>query len=306
MREILQIMPSRLKNSIQNCKGQISDIRLKRGCPLLVTVNSAREFLSPSGAFTEPENAIYVYDEDVDNVFSAACEHSVYTYEDEIRNGFITMRGGHRVGLAGTCVLKSGTISSLKDISSLNIRVCREVIGCSQKIIPEILYGRSVKNTMIISPPGYGKTTILRDITRNLSLKKINVCVIDERAEICAMNNGISPYSLGYCVDVLSCFPKSEGVLRALRTLAPEVIIMDEISSSAEMESIKTALNSGISFIVTAHAKNIEDLDKRGIYHDFVEKFISLSGIGEVGKVLNNENRSNYSNMDDVLFHRIL
>lgn len=306
MREILQILPSRLTKPIISCKGAISDIRLKKGSPLLVTVDGEKEFLSPNGAFTTPEKAVFVYDDDVLEVFSAACRHSVYAYEEEIRNCFITMSGGHRVGIAGTCVLKNGIVASVKEISGLNIRVCREVIGCAEGIVPSILSKGRVKNTMIISPPGYGKTTILRDIARILSLKKINVCVIDERAEICAMHNGISAYNLGYCVDVLNCFPKAEGVLRAIRTLAPDVIIMDEIASEKEMESIKSGLNSGVAFIVSAHAESKEDLDKRGIYYGFVQKLITLTGVGKPWEVSDLENRGNSSDLVNVFSYGLL
>ncbi|MDR1150156.1 MAG: stage III sporulation protein AA [Clostridiales bacterium] len=186
-------------------------------------------------------------------------EYSGYAFENEISNGFITINGGHRVGLCGEVVIENKKIKTIKNISSLNFRIAHEFKGISDKIIKYIFIDDEIKNTVIISPPGCGKTTILRDIIRNISFKK-NVCVIDERSEIAACYNGEIQNDLGSQVDVFDRCNKELGMKIALRTMSPDVIAFDEIGSENDFENIKYIKNSGVKIICTAHGENIEDI----------------------------------------------
>ncbi len=204
--------------------------------------------------------------------------YSIYAFEDEIKQGYITIKGGHRVGICGTVVTEDNKVKTIKNIVSINIRVAKEIINCSKTIIPYILQEGEILNTIIISPPKCGKTTILRDICRivsngnyTLNLKGKNVSVIDERSEIAACFKGIPQMNIGERTDVLDSCPKSEGIIMAIRSMSPEVVICDEIGTYKDMDSIIAALNSGVKLITTIHGFDIDDLYKRPVFREVME-----------------------------------
>ena len=185
----------------------------------------------------------------------------------------------------------------IKDISSLNIRFCREIIGCSNKLMPYIIAGKRIINTIIISPPKCGKTTLLRDMVRNISdgisklgLDGMKVCVVDERSEIGACYSGIPQMQVGIRTDILDNCPKSKGIMLAIRSMSPDVIVCDEIGTRGDMESLLMALNCGVSIITTIHGEGIEDLHNRAVFNEIVEnkvfkRAIVLSGKRGVGTI---------------------
>ena len=206
---------------------------------------------------------------DIILIIEKICENSVYAYRNQICKGFITIKGGHRVGITGTAVCDNEKIINLKNITSLNFRIAKQIIGCSNKILKEIIdmENQTVYNTLIISPPGKGKTTILRDTIRNISngIKEFNfkgmICgVVDERGEIAAIHNGIPQNDIGIRTDVIENITKSKGIKMLIRSMAPEVIACDEIGSKEDVEAIKEAMNSGVKGIFTMHGRTMEDI----------------------------------------------
>ena len=209
------------------------------------------------------------------DTLSYMSDYSLYAYEEEIRQGYLTTKNGCRIGICGKVVLEGGRIKTIHHISSLNIRFPHEIKGCSEKLLPYIIEGDKVHNTLIISPPMCGKTTILRDLIRQISngayalagkaLGK-TVGVVDERGEICACHLGVPQNDIGIKTDVLDGCPKVEGMMMLVRTMAPEVIAVDEIGSEEELQTMRYSMNCGCSILATAHGASIEELFKKKVF----------------------------------------
>lgn len=247
--------------------GKLQEIRLKVNKPLIF-INNNREI----------KTRYITKLEDIKIIIQKISSYSIYAFEEEIRQGYITIQGGHRVGICGSCVLEGNSLKTIKHISSINIRIAREVKGCSQGILPFIIKDNRILNTIIISPPKCGKTTILRDLSREISngssrygLDGKNVAIIDERSEIGACYRGVPQMDVGVRTDILDNCPKSQGIIMAIRSMAPQLIICDEIGTYKDMESIVAALNSGVNVITTIHGFNEEDLYNRPVFKEVLE-----------------------------------
>lgn len=203
--------------------------------------------------------------EDLQHLVSAFSGSSLYAFEEELKQGFITLPGGHRVGFSGKALLdNAGMVRGLKYISSVCLRVARSVPGCADRLMTHILdSGGNPYNTLLISPPQAGKTTLLRDIARQLSCRGKRVCVIDERSEIAGCFQGQPQLDVGPRTDVLDGCPKAQGMLMALRSLSPEVLVTDEIGRVEDALAIEEALNSGVRVVATAHGCSYEDVAMR-------------------------------------------
>ncbi|MBR4306193.1 MAG: hypothetical protein IKT78_05045, partial [Ruminiclostridium sp.] len=227
-------------------KEKAMEIRFKTGQPIRIryanTYYTLQDNFSPSMA---------------KECIDAFCRYSVHNYEDDIKNGFITLKGGHRAGFSGTAVYTGGKISYIKNISSVNIRIAREHIGLSDSLT-RIFYEEAVKGLLIIGKPLSGKTTILRDLCRNIG-ESYRLSIIDERNEIAACYEGVNQLSIGSFSDVFTGFMKKDGIERAIRTMSPDYIVLDELG--ADLNSIENMLNSGVGMIMTAHAYSDDEIN---------------------------------------------
>ena len=262
---IIRYIPKRLRRYLI-CAGldRVEEIRLRKGRPIMLYGNFSPKYITEKGISEKSSyGMIVVTDEDINEALELICESSLYAVEDRIKNGYITVDGGHRVGLCGSAVLKNGKIFSIKDISGLNYRISREIYGAGDLVINSIMRDDKVLNTLIISPPGCGKTTLLRDIIRQISYRGIRVSVADERNEISALHNGICGFDLGNSCDILEGASKDEAMTILLRSMGPEVIATDEIGTKADISVIKKASLSGVSVIATIHSDNRQELMKK-------------------------------------------
>ena len=238
----------------------IEEIRLRSNKPLALKIGQETQMMD-----------YIVSQQEILQAFEKVCENSVYSYRRQICDGYITIRGGNRVGIVGSAVIDNGQIININYISSLNFRIARQKIGCSNKIIEDLIdfKNNNIYNTLIVSPPGCGKTTLLRDIVRNISnginvigFKGKTVGVVDERGEIAAMYKGIPQNDIGVRTDVVDNMPKPEAMRMLVRSMAPDVIACDEIGSLEDVNAIDYAMCSGVKGIFTAHGKDIEEISK--------------------------------------------
>ena len=204
--------------------------------------------------------------ETVDGLFHSVLNHSAYAYQEELSSGYVTMEGGHRVGVCGRMVMENGRVRTIKDVSSLNIRRSRELPGIAGQLVPYLLddSGRPY-NTVIVSPPKCGKTTLLRDVIRSFSNRGLKVGVCDERSEIAGTYQGKATYDLGSRTDVLDGCPKALGMVMLIRSMSPDVIATDEIGKREDSEAVEAAVCAGVGLITTIHGSGMEDLLSSGI-----------------------------------------
>ena len=248
---------------------ELQEIRMRTDRPIILRLQE-KDFILQ---YNIPQSEIL-------QIVERLCENSIYAYKNQICEGFITVKGGHRVGLTGSCVIENGKIVNVKYISSLNFRIAREVLNCSTRVLREIIdiENKSIYNTILVAPPGRGKTTILRDVIRRLSngIDEINfkgkTCgVVDERGEIAAMYKGVPQNDVGIRTDIIENVTKNQGIHMLVRTMAPEIIACDEIGSSDDVDAIHYALYSGVKGIFTMHGKNIEDIKNNRQIYELIE-----------------------------------
>ena len=270
IRAPLAAIPSQMRNTVR-------EIRLRQGRPLSLVLMGTTVFLTPGGTVLEtPGKDALVPDEaDLQDCFQRVCGYSVHSCEEQIRQGFLTLNGGHRVGLSGTAVQEDGKIVTLREISSMNFRVARSFPGVSGDFVRRF-YGDALPSILLSGAPMSGKTTFLKDVIGALSSGKAGryrkVAVIDERGELGAVYNGTPQIELGPCTDVLTGYPKGEGMNIALRTLSPELIVCDEIGGEAESDAIRMSLNAGTAVLATAHAGNLTALTRRPQIRALIEE----------------------------------
>lgn len=255
MNNILQYFPSKLgekiKTEISDKFNNLEEIRIRAERPIIFKFSDTEKLVSYS---TTTEEII--------SCLQLICENSIYSYQNQIAGGFVTVKGGHRVGITGSCVFENGKVININNVYSLNFRIAKQVIGSSSKIIKYIINteNNTIYNTLIISSPGAGKTTILRDMVRQLA-KKINVGVVDERGEIAALYRGVPQNDIGIKTDIVENVSKSIGMKMLVRAMTPKVIVADEIGSAEDIGAINYAVCSGCKGIFTAHGYNFEDIN---------------------------------------------
>lgn len=293
----------------------VTEIRIRVNQPLLLVTGNQDIMVSDIGQENNPSKAYHSTRQDLLRIFQVMCKNSVYAFEPELQQGYLTINGGHRVGLAGQATVIDGTVKTLTHISSLNIRLARNITDCSKPILPFVIdrVNKQIYNVLLISPPRCGKTTILRDLIRQLSngneklgIPGVQIGLVDERSEIAACENGIPSIDLGPRVDVLDACPKAKGLLMLIRSMAPEVVATDEIGRAEDVAAVQEAIHAGVSVITTVHSRTIHDLFERPhigelVKHKTFDRYIILSnrlGPGTIEEIYNanHEKIHSYSN----------
>lgn len=255
---VMQKLPDKIKHDAQ-------EIRLRVNRPAAVYCTRQVWFVTKTGNAVSQmtDDLLICTPSDILQSFHALCNYSVYSFQDEIKNGFITISGGHRVGLCGTAVMNDGIMTGVRDISSVNVRIARQINGAADSLFAEVGTG-NMSGLLIAGVPSSGKTTLLRDIARQISLSKNGkkVVVVDERGEIGGTYAGICQNDLGMC-DVLNGYGKADGIMQAVRCLSPDVIICDEIGSREDVSAINEGVHTGVGIIASIHAGSIEELLQR-------------------------------------------
>ena len=235
----------------------VQEIRCRIERPLILRLKQGEERLA-----AEQLSAMQLQ-----HVVSRISQGSAYAWEEEFRQGYLTLAGGHRVGMVGKGVLEHGRIRTLKQISGLNFRIARSVPGAADHLVERVTAGGQIHNTLLVSPPGCGKTTMLRDLIRQLSdgvprlkFRGVNVGVVDERSELAGCVNGVPQLDVGSRTDVLDGCPKSEGIRMLIRSMGPQVVAADEIGTAADAAALEEALQSGVRIITTVHGSGLDDL----------------------------------------------
>lgn len=255
----------------------IEEIRIRVDRPIEITANRTTHYVP-----------YIVTMQDAEQLLEKLGNHSFYTLDEELKRGYITIRGGHRVGLAGRVILENGRVKGIRDVSSFNIRIAREKIGVADPFIP-LLYDTRWHHTMIIGPPQSGKTTFLRDLARIISsgdkrrnIPPYKVGIVDERSEIAGCVKGVPQLTFGTRIDVLDACPKAEGMMMLIRSMSPDVLVVDEIGRKEDTEAILEAVHAGIRLIMTTHGETTEELKQRPTLRPIFEqniftRFIELS-----------------------------
>ncbi len=279
--DLINVLPDNFNNFLskvnEKIKADTQEIRIRVNAKITLVCSQEIQFIN-----------LVATKYDIQKIFNNICQSSVYAFQEQIKNGFITFKGGHRIGLGGHAVIEKNEIFTMKDITSLNIRIAKEFKNSSYLIFNNIK--ENSLGTLIVGSPSTGKTTLLRDLARLLSIEiSQKVTIVDERAEIAAVYNGEPQMDIGFA-DILTGFPKDVGILRAIRCLSPDSVICDEIGNLKNTKAITESLNAGVKIIATIHAKNLRELMFRPqalllLKSGAFETVVFLSDSSQPGKV---------------------
>ncbi len=292
MDKLLYMFPERIQKKLMDLplelRKNIQEIRLRVNFPIEINIGYKYKWL----------DGLNFNKYDAEYLLNQISQHSLYRLENELKQGFITISGGHRIGITGTTVLEENKIKTIKHISSFNVRIARAKVGIAKPFLSYV-YNESFLNTMIVGVPQTGKTTLLRDFAREIGsdnsiTRASKVGIVDERSEICGSHNGIAQHSLGDRFDFIDACPKAEGMMILIRSMSPEVIFVDEIGSEKDAIAIEEATHAGVKIFCTVHGKDLSDIRKRPnvkslIDHKVFERYIIMN------------NRTESSGISDIL-----
>ena len=263
---------------------KLQEVRLRIGKPLIVIADNIEFVLHKT-----------IEKEDLMEILEYVSNYSLHAFENELKQGFITIEGGHRVGVTGQVLIENGEVKNIKHISSMNIRISHEILNCADVILPYITRNKQICNTLIISPPRCGKTTLLRDLVRQVSdgnrlVKGCTVGVVDERSELGGCYLGVPQNQLGIRTDVLDNCPKSKGMLMLIRSMSPQVIAVDELGSTEDIHALEYAMHCGCKMIATVHATSMDEIRSKPLFEQMVkehrfERYVVLGNKRRIGEI---------------------
>lgn len=282
MHAILPFLPPRIRGMLEKLPGEaggrLEEIRIRESRPLELVIDGESRFVAPDGALIgEPRSGYAPSRDEMLKLLDLLTNHSLYTFEEELRRGYITIAGGHRVGLAGKTVLERGEVKHIRDVASFNIRVARAIPGLAEALVPALWdrSGETIHQTLVVSPPRQGKTTLIRDLARTISEGRrsgtagaearpgLRVGIVDERSEIAACVKGVPAFDVGPRTDVLDGCPKAEGMMMMIRSMSPDVLVVDEIGREEDATALREALHAGVRVIATAHGRTVGEVRNR-------------------------------------------
>lgn len=296
--QLFRLLPGKIRQIFEKGNfdfSRLQEIRMRVENPLLVVFDGEEYMVTTEGNFQKNTGVFFrITAEDIRESLEYISNYSMYAFENELKDGYVTIAGGHRVGIAGKVLWESEHVKSMRHISFLNIRLAHEIKGCAAPVLP-YLYGEDgLYHTLVISPPGCGKTTLLRDLIRQISDGTdghggMTVGVVDERSEIAACYKGQPQNDVGKRTDVLDDCPKSEGMMMLVRSMAPQVIAVDEIGSTQDVKAIRYIMNCGVKMLATVHGNSVEEVKRKPVLEELLtdkafERFICLKS-GAVGKI---------------------
>ncbi|HEX7056274.1 MAG TPA: stage III sporulation protein AA [Bacilli bacterium] len=301
LESVLSLLPEPLHSQIRRLPRDVlsglEELRIRAGRPLEIGFSGDYAFVTAGGEPTRSHLRAFIPDRELcRKLIDILTCHSVYALEEELKRGYITIRGGHRVGIAGGAAVEQGKVKFIKDIASFNIRIARQVIGVGAALLPGLVDvpNQTICHTLIVSPPQQGKTTLIRDLARLLSSgewpnglpwrgKKVGI--VDERSEIAGCEAGVPTFDLGPRTDVLDRCPKAEGMMMLIRSMSPEVLVVDEIGTAEDAEALKEAIKAGVRVLATAHGADLAELACRPTFREMIagnlfERFVILRRSG--------------------------
>ena len=300
MKEIMAILPATIRNILSALPAKVvehlEEIRLRQNQPMEIRYGQQSSYVTPTGQLTSNVRQGWVFTaEQVVKLVNQLSQHSLYALEEELKRGYITVVGGHRVGIAGKVVLEHGEVKGIRDLTSFNIRIAREKKGVAQAVMPFLFENGTLLNTLVISPPQCGKTTLLRDIARTISYgsewsSSRKVGIVDERSELAGCLQGVPQRDVGPRTDVLDACPKAVGMMMLIRSMSPDVLIVDEVGRPEDGDAVWEAIHAGVAVICSAHGADVGEVAQRPmlgklVRHGAFSRYIVLSRARGVGTV---------------------